>query len=78
MLYPVIANANQSVMDELTMLLQLRKDAFVVCSCDANDTVRGPWILGVVDGKQQDALLEVLERWQVGSEWLGPVLTLSV
>ena len=71
MLYPVIANASQSVLDELTMLLQLRNDAFVVCSCDANDTVRGPRILGVVDGKQQDALLEVLGRVETDAPTLA-------
>ena len=71
MLYPVIANASQSVVDELTMLLQLRNDAFVICSCDTNGDVQDPRILGVVDGKQQDALREVLERVETDAPTLA-------
>lgn len=71
MLYPVIANASQSVVDELTMLLQLRNDAFVICTFDANDVVHDPHILGVVDGKQQDALREVLERVETDAPTLA-------
>lgn len=71
MLYPVIANPSQSVVDELTMFLQLCNDAFVVCACDKSDTVRDARILGVVDGKQQDALREVLERVETDAPTLA-------
>lgn len=71
MLYPVIANASQAVLDELTMLLQLRNDTFVICSLGSGDTVGSPRILGIVDGKQQDALREVLERGETDAPTLA-------
>lgn len=71
MLYPVIANASQAVLDELTMLLHLRNDAFVVCSLGSGDAISSPRILGIVDGKQQDALREVLERGETDAPTLA-------
>lgn len=71
MLYPVIANASQAVVDELAMLLQLRNDAFVACSLGSGDAASNPRILGIVDGKQQDALREVLERGETDAPTLA-------
>ena len=53
------------------MLLQLRNDAFVVCSLGSGDVVSSPRVLGVVDGKQQDALREVLTRGETDAPALA-------
>lgn len=71
MLYPVVANASQPVIDELTMLLQLRNDAFVACLLGPDDAVSNPRVLGVVDGKQEEALREVLERGETDAPTLA-------
>lgn len=61
-LYPVVANATQSVIDELVMLLELRSDALVICTLDQAGAPKDSKIIGVVDGKQQEALLEVIAQ----------------
>lgn len=71
LLYPVVANPNQAVVEELAMLLQLRSDAVVVCELNESGIVSRPQIIGIVDGKQQQALLEVLQREETDAPTLA-------
>ena len=71
MLYPVIANPSPSIIDELTMYLQLRGEAFVTCTLGDGQIVSNPKIIGVIDGKQQEALQEVLERIETDAPTLA-------
>ena len=52
-LYPVIANANKLVVDELAVLLQPRGDVLLLCSLDETGHPREPRLLGVLDPKQR-------------------------
>ena len=51
-LYPVIANANEQVMDELKVLLAPLGDALMLCVLDENNRVREPQIIGSLDPKR--------------------------
>jgi hypothetical protein len=52
-LYPVVANANQAVQDELRELLRFRGDAIVTCMLSADGTVSDFGLLGNLEAKQQ-------------------------
>lgn len=50
--YPLVANANEYVIDELKILLDLRRDALMVCTLDARGTPGNARLLGELDTKQ--------------------------
>lgn len=52
-LYPVIANANQVVRDELIELVRLRGDVLMTCTIDHAGEVKGVGHIGDLDPKQQ-------------------------
>lgn len=51
--YPVIANANEAVRDELLELVRTRGDALMACTLDDAGTVRDAAPIGDLDPKQQ-------------------------
>lgn len=51
--YPVIANANQVVEDELKVLIGTEGDVLLLCVLDRNDHPRQPRLLGKLDPKQR-------------------------
>jgi|HubBroStandDraft_6_1064221.scaffolds.fasta_scaffold37501_2 hypothetical protein len=51
--YPVIANANDTVRDELAELTRTRGDVLMICSLDAGDTVIETDLIGELDPKQR-------------------------
>ena len=51
-LYPVIANANEEVTDELSLVLAPHGDAMVLCVLDEETNVKEPRIIGSLDPKQ--------------------------
>jgi hypothetical protein len=51
--YPIIANANKVVLDELTLLLGPRGDALMICSVDEKGEPYGSRLLGALDPKQK-------------------------
>lgn len=51
--YPVIANANQVIEDELKVLVTAEDDALMLCLLDKNDQPRAPRLLGQLDPKQR-------------------------
>lgn len=52
-LYPIVANANQVIEDELKILVIAEGDALMLCLLDKNDQPRAPRILGQLDPKQR-------------------------
>lgn len=61
-LYPVIANANKYVVDELGVLLAPRGDVLLLCSLDDKRAPCEPRLLGVLDPKQRITFDLVQER----------------
>jgi hypothetical protein len=51
--YPVIANANDTIRDELAELMHTRSDVLVICSLDIGDTVIESDLIGELDPKQR-------------------------
>lgn len=60
--YPVIANANDLVIEELEVLLANRRDVLMLCSVDETGEPRAPKLVGDLDPKQRTTLDEVLQR----------------
>ena len=52
-LYPVIANANEDVRDELAELMRARGDVLVVCTLDVGGSVVEVGLIGDLDSKQR-------------------------
>jgi hypothetical protein len=61
MLYPVIANAGEKVLDDLRLLLDARNDAIFACSLSRRNSVTNVQLLGRLDDKQATALRLVSE-----------------
>ena len=60
-LYPVVANPNEKVLDELRYLLKEKGDAVVVCELAATESPSNARVLGILEEKQTVTLLAVLE-----------------
>jgi STAS-like domain of unknown function (DUF4325) len=60
--YPVIANANQIVEDELKVLIGTEGDVLLLCVLDEDDQPRQPRLLGKLDPKQSLTFDLVQER----------------
>jgi hypothetical protein len=61
MLYPVIANANQEVHEELLMLARTRGEAIMSCMLSPDGQVSDATLIGTLDPKQQLAF-ELVNR----------------
>lgn len=60
--YPVVANANAQVCEEMKMLLDLQGDALLVCDLDNEGRASNVQLLGRLEGKQYQAFELVRER----------------
>ena len=60
--YPVVANANQVVEDELKVLVSSDADVLMLCLLDENDQPHQPRLLGKLDPKQRLTFELVQER----------------
>jgi len=61
-LYPVVANAQAAVAEELADLLQSRGDALIFCEVSSEGEVRNPRVVGRLESKQKKILDLVFER----------------
>jgi hypothetical protein len=52
-LYPIVANANEQVIEELTLLIQAGSDVLMTCSLDEQGVPSCPVLLGDLDPKQK-------------------------
>jgi len=63
-LYPVVANANEVIVDELEFLLRLNGDALFTCIVDKHGKVKSSQVIGHLNDKQRltfDAVLAARE-----------------
>lgn len=58
--YPVVANANQAVVEELEYLLKDRGDAIVLCVTTDRNELESARIVGCLEEKQLEALTAVI------------------
>jgi hypothetical protein len=52
-LYPIVANANEQIVEELTLLIQINRDALMTCTLDQQGRPIRPTLLGDLDPKQK-------------------------
>jgi len=67
--YPVVANANELVEDELKVLLDSRGDALLVCALDGNGKPSYPRLLGDLEAKQK-ATFDLVQRGETDAAQL--------
>lgn len=65
--YPVIANAGELVVDELTVLLAPRRDVLMLCSLNGNGKPSNPRLLGDLDPKQRVTFDLVKQRGETSA-----------
>ena len=53
--YPVVANANESIEEELSVLIHANRDVLVVCLVDREGQPRCPRLIGELEAKQRIA-----------------------
>lgn len=70
-LYPVGANLNSEVSEELHEFLSSRTDAFVVCDLGPSGKPKKQRVIGRLEGKQLLALQEVLKRGETDAPTLA-------
>ena len=51
-LYPVLANINDNIEDEIRVLMDARNDAIIACTLDGDGRVSGARLIGDLDPKQ--------------------------
>jgi STAS-like domain of unknown function (DUF4325) len=67
--YPVVANVNELVEDELKVLLGSRGDALLVCALDGNGKPSYPRLLGDLEAKQK-ATFDLVQRGETDAAQL--------
>ena len=64
--YPVVANANESVVEELSVLVRSTKDVLILCQLDEKDQPRCSFTIGSIDAKQNQTF-ELVKQMKVAS-----------
>ncbi len=67
--YPVIANANELIADELKVLLGTRGDALMLCTLDGSGKPSNPRLLGDLEDKQK-ATFDLVQRGETDASQL--------
>lgn len=70
-LYPVVANANAIIEEELDVYLKDRNDAIWACSLDTDDAASDPHILGELDSAQINTLKLISEHQPISAPELA-------
>lgn len=60
--YPIVANADDAIKEELRVLTEARKDAIIVCDCDEAGEISNPRLFGDLDSKQVSTFNKVAEK----------------
>jgi hypothetical protein len=74
-LYPVAANMSDQALEEFDSFLKLRGDAFIICTLDQQQVASDACLIGQLDGKQLNALQEVLARGETDAPTLARTAT---
>ena len=70
-LYPVVANANAMIEEELAVYLKDRNDAIWACSLHSDDVASDPHILGELDAAQMTTLKLISEHQPISAPELA-------
>ena len=65
--YPVVANANESIAEELDVLVRPSRDVLVCCELDVDDRPRSPYLMGELEDKQRIAFDRVGRLGEAGA-----------
>ena len=65
--YPVVANANESITEELSVLIKPNRDVLILCSLDQDGWPRSPRLIGELEPKQRIAFDLVGELGEAGA-----------
>lgn len=68
--YPVVANANADVWDEISVIASAKNDVIVTCDLSDDGTVTQAELIGSLDPKQQMTFELVLKFGQVDANYL--------
>ena len=69
--YPVLANASDSVREELDVLVQSMRDVVVVCQLDQDEQSKAMRLIGNLEPKQQETLEIAVELGEVSASELA-------
>lgn len=69
-LFPVLANINDDIVDDLKVMLEQRGDAFVVCNTDDDGQVSSVRVVGSLDEKQRLTLEAVIREGETDAATL--------
>jgi hypothetical protein len=70
-LYPVVANANQEIIEELEIVLEVQNDAVVICKLSENDVATSVKVIGRLEEKQEITLNAVFKIGEVDATALS-------
>lgn len=70
-LYPVLANANAVIEDELSVYLKGRNDAIWACALSKNEAISNPHVLGELDAAQMRTLQLISEHHPISAPELA-------
>ena len=65
--YPVVANANESIEEELRVLIQPNRDVLMLCLVDKDGCPRSPRLIGELEAKQRIAFDLVEQLGEAGA-----------
>ncbi len=65
--YPVVANANESIEEELIVLIKANRDVLILCRVDQDGRSRSPRLIGELEAKQRIAFDLVGELGEAGA-----------
>lgn len=60
--YPIVANANAAVREELRVLTEARKDAIILCDCNEDGSITNSMLFGDLEAKQITTFNQVAEK----------------
>ena len=70
-LYPIVANANPDIIEELSALLEMKGDAIVSCELSDDGTASQAKVIGKLEDKQTVALDAVIEAGEADAGTLS-------
>ncbi len=71
MIYPVVANANATIEEELATYLRGRNDAIWACTLDTDGAANDPHILGELDAGQMNTIHLIAEHHPISAPELA-------
>jgi hypothetical protein len=70
-LFPIVANANQDTLEDLTLALKVRGDVCLICQIDKRGRILNPNVLGELEDKQRITFEAVKEAMEVDATTLA-------